>query len=68
MNEIITLFRGTNSWNARFHDDAKIIDLFGTDTLPTPYTLDAPLPKVYTEIQAQNPNATILHNGKVLTV
>ena len=55
----ITLSVGPNCWLATFDNDAGIISLFGTDTLPTPFTPLANRSQVIAAIQAKNPEHTV---------
>ena len=55
----ITIWRGDNSWMATFHDDEGMIAAFGTDTLPTPYTLRADGLTVLNAVRERNPGCTV---------
>lgn len=44
----------TNTWCAQFEGD-NTKELFGTDTLPTPYTLAMPVSEILRRIKARNP-------------
>jgi len=55
----IELSKDTRSWYAKFIGDKKIVELFGTDTLPTAFTAAAKYDDVEAEIQRLNPNHTI---------
>ena len=61
-NEIL-IHLGEQGWLATFAGPQapEIIDLFGTDTLPTPYTASTALATVIAEIQAKNPDAVVRH-------
>ena len=50
----ITLYRANGSWTAR-HTDPVVRRLFGTDTLPTPYTERALPSFVRQAIERLNP-------------
>ncbi len=54
----ITLFRANGVWNAR-STDPEVRRLFGTDTVPAPWTDKAPAEKVRTVIERLNPQATV---------
>jgi hypothetical protein len=45
-------------WMARC-SEPEITELFGTDTIPTPYTSDYPASRVQHEVQARNPHAIV---------
>lgn len=52
----IVLIRGRDAWYARYcgpHTD-QIRDLFGTNTLPTPFLPSTPADVLLAEIQARN--------------
>lgn len=55
----ITLTRDANAWLATFHNDAAIYALFGTHTLPTPFTPLAAPDAVLASIQANSPDHVI---------
>lgn len=54
----ITLFRANGSWNVR-STDPEIKRLFGTDTIPAPYTDKANPEMVRTTIERLNPQAIV---------
>jgi hypothetical protein len=54
----IILSQGLDSWLATFTDPA-VLETLGTDTLPCPFTNQAPAERVLFEIQNLNPNATV---------
>lgn len=58
---LITLIRTTTGWSARFSGDAGqyIRSLFGTDIIPTAFTLKAEASKVEREIRAQWPKCIV---------
>lgn len=56
----IKLINSKEGWLARFENDQEIISLFGTDTIPTPYTEKASPMLVKNEIQARNPNHNVI--------
>jgi len=59
VNQIkITLFRANGSWNVR-STDPEIKRLFGTDTIPAPYTDKAAPEVVRTTIERLNPQAIV---------
>ena len=59
MEKRITLHRGLQFWMVTFHADAEVMELFGTDTLPTSYTAEAPALTVLNAIRALNPGYSI---------
>ena len=56
----IKLINSRNGWLARFENDPKTIDLFGTDTLPTPFTENASPMDVLKAIKKLNPDYQVL--------
>jgi len=57
---LIEIFLIANQgWFARFVGDENIIELFGTDTLPTAFTSNACFETVSKEIQSLNPHHEI---------
>ncbi len=56
-NKII-LSQGLDSWLATFTDPA-IKEALGTDTLPCPFTNQAPAERVLSEIRKLNPTTTV---------
>ena len=59
MEKRITLTRTEKGWMVTFHADAEVMELFGTDTLPTSYTAEAPALTVLNAIRALNPGYNI---------
>jgi len=59
MEKRITLTRTEKGWMATFHGDAEILELFGTETIPTSYTAEAPALTVLNAIRALNPGYNI---------
>ena len=59
MEKRITLHRGLQFWMVTFHADAEVMELFGTDTLPTSYTAETPALTVLNAIRALNPGYSI---------
>ena len=59
--QTITVYpdRPSNTWLARFHDADEVVGLFGTDVLPTGYTLLMPGAEVRRDLQARNPGARV---------
>ena len=53
--KVIEIFLVPTGWVARFVDDRKIIDAFGTDTIPLPFTAVAPVEMVEQQVQKLNP-------------
>ena len=58
--KIIKLINSKQGWIARFENDPDIMALFGTDTIPTPYTEKASPMMVKTEIMARNPGYNVI--------
>lgn len=54
--EQITITKGSDAW---YVTAERHIDLFGTDTIPAPFTPAADPQMVLATIQARNPNATV---------
>ncbi len=48
-----------NTWLATFHDDQEVQELFGTDTLPTSFTLLEEGEVVRREVERKNPSARV---------
>ena len=62
MENTITLFVGPDLlWQAKFAGPhaRQVIDLFGTDTLPTPFGQRYPAAKVLAHIKERNPQCTV---------
>lgn len=57
--QTIELILGNTGWACRFVDDPEILELFGTDVIPTPYTRNAAPLMVKEAIQARNPHAYV---------
>jgi hypothetical protein len=57
----ITLIRTSTGWSAKFSGEAgdEIRSLFGTDTIPTAFTAEAPAKKVQQQIHSQWPKCLI---------
>ncbi len=57
----IEIHRGSTGWLATYHGPHanEIIELFGTTTLPLPWTLRAPVGVVLNDLRARTPDATI---------
>ena len=55
----ITLKLKNDVWMATF-TDAEVIELFGSDTLPTAYTGHTPADQVLALISALNPSAHVV--------
>ena len=55
----IYIFRGSDSWMARFEDDREFVESMGTDTVPTPYTLAAAGETVRDAIAQRNPESVV---------
>ena len=52
--KVIKLINSKQGWLARFENDKKVIDLFGTDTIPRAFTEQASPMVVLQAIQAKN--------------
>ena len=55
---MITLFKQNGSWMAR-NTNPQVLALFGTDTLPTPFTSAMPAWHVQKEIARLNPESVV---------
>jgi hypothetical protein len=56
--ETITMYKSNAGWMARF-SDPEVLSLFGTDKLPTAFTVQASKEEVVTTMQALNPDALV---------
>jgi hypothetical protein len=56
----IKLINSKEGWLARFENDRRIIELFGTDTIPTPFRQTASPIMVRDEIVARNPGYNVI--------
>ena len=56
----IKLINSKQGWLARFENDTEIMALFGTDTIPTPYTEKAMPSMVKAEIEKRNPGYNVV--------
>lgn len=56
----IEIFRGENCWLARIAAEVSVAKVLGTDTLPTPFSLQAPAHEVKARLQELNPGARIV--------
>jgi hypothetical protein len=56
--ETLTILPIGNSWHVRT-DNQKTKELFGTDTLPTPFLISTPADYVLAKLQALNPTANV---------
>lgn len=63
MSSTILIHLGEQGWLATYAGPhaKRIGDLFGTMTIPLPYTARAPLETVVSEIQARNPGVIVKH-------
>lgn len=59
----IELLRGPNCWLVYIPGDTRVLDAFGTNILPTPYTLHSHVEEVFDALRALNPHATIVMAG-----
>ena len=57
--KVIEIFVVPTGWIARFVDDEKIMDAFGTDSLPLPFTAVATVEEVEQQVQKLNPHHEI---------
>ena len=55
----ITLKRQEDCWEATFHGNERVFELFGTYVLPTGFTAQADASMVLAEIRALNPLANV---------
>lgn len=55
----IWLYRTQQGWMAK-HNDPSIVDLFGTDTLPTAFTMHADEGEVLATIRDLNPKCCVV--------
>ena len=58
MKPTIDLLLIDGCWMAKC-SEPQILDIFGTDTIPTPYTYQTPMSFVLAQIQALNPHAVV---------
>lgn len=56
---ILSKDRNARAWVAQFVGDVSILSAFGTDTIPTPFTLDADAETVRQAVQVRNPGHII---------
>ncbi len=49
--QFATLEPGATGWNLRHHNMPEITDLFGSEVLPTPFTLDMPAETVLARLR-----------------
>jgi hypothetical protein len=60
----LLVFKNSEGWHVRYPENhpefATIEALFGTDTLPLPWTAQAPAAKVIAELQAKNPESDVV--------
>ena len=59
MNETIRLYREGGMWMAQ-SSNPRVLELFGTDRLPTPFSASKPASEVVGEIQRLNPDASVV--------
>ena len=61
MQNMIWVELGTDGWNARFlgHHSKEVVDLFGTDTIPTGFTRGASKGSVVAALQVLNPGIEV---------
>ncbi len=58
MPERIVISKGSSGWLAT-SDDPEVFDLFGTYTMPTPFTLAMPGAAVVERLSELNPDAVV---------
>ena len=58
--KIIKLINSRTGWLARFENDQEIMGLFGTDTIPTPFTEQVSPMMVKREIEVRNPGYNVV--------
>ena len=58
MTKELELFKANGSWMMK-NNDPKVMNLFGTDTLPTAFTSRAAMDDVLESIKELNPNAKV---------
>ena len=63
----ITITKGDRSYLATFHGDPEVLELFGTDAVPTPHTLLACGYDVAQEVANRNPSFEVWYLGKRFT-
>ena len=56
----IELYLKGNTWIARFVNDPQMIELFGTDAIPTPFTASAEPWDVFETIKHGNPLSEVI--------
>ncbi len=56
---MMKLFKNDKGWMVQT-DDPQVMDLFGTDTLPTPFTAQATPGRVLAAIQELNPGVQVV--------
>jgi len=57
--ETIRLHRNAVLWSATF-SDPEVVQLFGTDTIPTPYRAHMPAEFVCHQVQIRNPGCRVV--------
>lgn len=58
----VTIFKNAQGWHVRYESGpqrAEILRLFGGDTLPLPYTVQATAEKVVSSFRSRNPEVDI---------
>lgn len=61
---ILRLMEGV--WHTQEPNNPLLLELFGTDTLPTPYLAATPVHEVVAELQRRNPEHLIVLDEKAL--
>ena len=61
MQRTIEIFIRDGQWHATFHGDTRVLEAFGTNTLPTPFTALVDAETVIATLEARNPGVRILH-------
>jgi len=59
MKKSIEVYKNCDQWVAKINNP-EIVDLFGYDVLPTPFTDKVSADLVYKEIQAANPECDVI--------
>lgn len=54
------VFRSKGLWHAQKPSESLWLDLFNSDTLPTPFRADTPQEEVVAELSVRNPDFDII--------
>ena len=60
MTKTIKLINSKDGWLARFENNERVIKLFGTDTIPTPFNELASPMMVLNAIKERNPKYNVI--------